>query len=152
MSHLKIKYPELLRMNSWFLPATVLCLGGLAASAQAPQPACPPQAARHFEAKITVVAKLDYLLYLPEGYATSRKKWPLMLFLHGSGESGTNLAMVKTHGPPKLVESSSPSPASRSSWFRRNVQAPVGDGIPMRSTGCWTNYCANTASIRTGFI
>ena len=28
-----------------------------------------------------------------------------MLFLHGSGESGTNLTRVKLHGPPKIVES-----------------------------------------------
>jgi predicted peptidase len=28
-----------------------------------------------------------------------------MLFLHGAGESGTNLAKVKIHGPPKIVES-----------------------------------------------
>jgi predicted peptidase len=27
---------------------------------------------------------------------------PLLLFLHGRGECGTNLAQVKTHGPPKL--------------------------------------------------
>ncbi len=62
------------------------------------------QQEKHFEAKITVTAKLDYLLYLPAGYETSRQKWPLVLFLHGAGESGTDLAKVKTHGPPKLVE------------------------------------------------
>ena len=52
-----------------------------------------------------MVAKIDYLLFLPQGYETSDKHWPLILFLHGSGESGTNLAKVKTHGPPKVVES-----------------------------------------------
>ena len=52
-----------------------------------------------------MTAKLDYLLYLPTGYQDSTKEWPLMLFLHGAGESGTNLAKVKTHGPPKIVES-----------------------------------------------
>ncbi len=62
------------------------------------------QQEKHFAAEIKVTAKLDYLLFLPEGYESSRKKWPLMLFLHGAGESGTNLAKVKTHGPPKLVE------------------------------------------------
>jgi len=29
--------------------------------------------------------------------------WPLVLFLHGAGERGDNLELVKTHGPPKLV-------------------------------------------------
>ena len=62
------------------------------------------QQEKHFEAKITVTAKLDYLLYLPPGYHQSRQKWPLVLFLHGAGESGSDLAKVKIHGPPKLVE------------------------------------------------
>jgi predicted peptidase len=62
------------------------------------------QQEKHFEAKIAVTAKLDYLLFLPEGCETSNKKWPLMLFLHGAGESGSDVARVKTHGPPKIVE------------------------------------------------
>ena len=57
--------------------------------------------------KINSVQKLEvnYLLYLPEGY--NRKKnvnWPVILFLHGAGERGSDLNRVKVHGPPKLVE------------------------------------------------
>ncbi|RYG40783.1 MAG: hypothetical protein EOO01_26580 [Chitinophagaceae bacterium] len=49
--------------------------------------------------------ELRYLLYLPEGYSTDNsQRWPLMIFLHGSGESGTDLNKVKMHGPPALVE------------------------------------------------
>lgn len=62
------------------------------------------------EAKI-LVRRLDrpielrYLLFLPEGYKQEpQKRWPLMLFLHGSGERGTNLARVAVHGPPKIVK------------------------------------------------
>ena len=48
---------------------------------------------------------LKYLLHVPEGYdKDSQKKWPLMLFLHGAGERGDNLDVVKTHGPPKIVQ------------------------------------------------
>ena len=48
---------------------------------------------------------LRYLLSLPEGYnADTAKKWPLLIFLHGSGESGEDLEKVKVHGPPKLIE------------------------------------------------
>jgi predicted peptidase len=65
----------------------------------------PVQEAKHFETKITVNAKLDYLLFLPKGYEDSKKDWPLMLFLHGSGESGSDVSKVKVHGPPKIVES-----------------------------------------------
>jgi len=52
-------------------------------------------------AKVTV--QMDYLLYLPEDY-DKQDKWPLLLFLHGAGERGNNLDLVKKHGPPKLVE------------------------------------------------
>ncbi|MCW3090255.1 MAG: Alpha/beta hydrolase family protein [Ferruginibacter sp.] len=51
------------------------------------------------------VQETQYLLSLPEGYtADTTKKWPLMIFLHGSGERGDNLEKVKAHGPPKLIE------------------------------------------------
>jgi predicted peptidase len=57
-----------------------------------------------FEKEITVKVKLKYLLFLPEGYEKADKSWPLVLLLHGSGESGNDLAKVKIHGPPKIVE------------------------------------------------
>lgn len=43
-------------------------------------------------------------LYLPPGYAAGTQAWPLVVFLHGSGERGTDLAAVKVHGPPRHVE------------------------------------------------
>jgi len=47
----------------------------------------------------------DYLVYLPDGYQeTEEVKWPLLVFLHGSGERGNDLEKVKVHGPPKLIE------------------------------------------------
>ena len=45
---------------------------------------------------------MKYLIYLPKDY-DQKDSWPLMLFLHGSGERGDNLDRVKQHGPPKLV-------------------------------------------------
>ena len=55
-----------------------------------------------FEKKLT--AQVNYLLYLPQGYeAKQGKRWPLILFLHGAGERGTNVWKVATHGPPKQV-------------------------------------------------
>jgi len=48
--------------------------------------------------------EMDYLLYLPKDYNTAEKKFPLMLFLHGSGERGHDLNLVKKHGPPKLID------------------------------------------------
>jgi predicted peptidase len=52
------------------------------------------------------VNTVHYLLFTPREYDADGKRWPLLLFLHGLGECGNNeLARVKVHGPPKLVES-----------------------------------------------
>ncbi len=62
------------------------------------------QEEKSFEGEVTIKVKLNYLLYLPKGYDEGQnKKWPLVLFLHGAGESGDNLQKVKAHGPPALV-------------------------------------------------
>lgn len=44
---------------------------------------------------------IQYWIYLPKNYTASdtSKKWPVMLFLHGAGESGSDLEKVKKHGP-----------------------------------------------------
>jgi len=48
---------------------------------------------------------LKYLLFLPKEYNhRQRAKWPLILFLHGMGERGDNLELVKKHGIPKILE------------------------------------------------
>ena len=57
-----------------------------------------------FAKTITKDLSIKYLLYLPKGYGEKEKKWPLMMFLHGAGERGSNLNKVKVHGPPKIVE------------------------------------------------
>jgi len=54
--------------------------------------------------KITKTVTCKYLLFLPADYYKSKKRWPLILFLHGAGERGDNLELVKKHGPPKIVE------------------------------------------------
>ncbi|NNE36046.1 MAG: prolyl oligopeptidase family serine peptidase [Rhodothermales bacterium] len=49
-----------------------------------------------------VKVQMDYLLYLPKDY-DKQESWPLVLFLHGAGERGDDLELVKVHGPPKLI-------------------------------------------------
>ena len=69
-------------------------------SARAAEPGQSPQ-----EMKKQVTVSQRYLLFLPPDYGKEKdKKWPLMLFLHGSGERGTDISVVKKHGPPKVVE------------------------------------------------
>ena len=57
-----------------------------------------------YSGKVTLDVGYRYLLSLPDGYmADKNKKWPLIVFLHGAGERGTDLEMLKKHGPPKLI-------------------------------------------------
>src|SRR5262245_59102663 len=61
------------------------------------------------DAKQTVTIR--FLLFVPQAYETGKKEWPLIIFLHGHGEcSDSDLDRVKTHGPPKLVESKADFP------------------------------------------
>jgi predicted peptidase len=63
----------------------------------------PRQEARRLESVYEQKVDLNYLLYLPKNY-NSDEKFPLMMFLHGAGERGDDLELVKKHGPPKLIE------------------------------------------------
>ncbi len=46
-----------------------------------------------------------YLTYLPADYdADAARRWPLILFLHGSGQCGANLDAVKAAGLPARLE------------------------------------------------
>ena len=62
------------------------------------------QKAQNLNKKITKTIDCNYLLYLPADYDKDKKKqWPLIMFLHGAGERGNNVAAVKKHGPPKMI-------------------------------------------------
>ena len=63
----------------------------------------PGQTPQTFSLERKQVLAADYLLSLPEGYGTDpAKRWPLLLFLHGAGERGTNIWLVAKHGPAKI--------------------------------------------------
>lgn len=47
---------------------------------------------------------MGYLLYLPTDYGQASEPSPVMLFLHGRGESFGPLSLVKKWGPPRMVE------------------------------------------------
>jgi predicted peptidase len=84
--------------SGWALLATLLLTN--VSYAQKPG----EQTQNDFSVKITRTVPSRYLLYLPKDYdKRSKERWPLILFLHGSGERGDDLDKVKTHGPPKLI-------------------------------------------------
>jgi predicted peptidase len=62
------------------------------------------QSAQEFSKKVTKKVECKYLLYLPADYGKdAEKKWPLIMFLHGAGERGSNIKLVAKHGPPKMI-------------------------------------------------
>lgn len=94
------------------------------------------QKEEHFEREIKMTITTNYLLYLPPGYGTQKKSWPLVLFLHGSGESGNDLSKVKFHGPPKQVAAGRKFPfilvspqAPLSGWDLQTLNALIDDLI-----------------------
>jgi predicted peptidase len=88
-------------VRTWTVAVVVFCTAAaLAADDKEPTG---KQVPKRFEKEVKVKVEMDYLLYLPKGYEKGDKDWPLVLFLHGGGESGTDLEKVKVHGPPKLV-------------------------------------------------
>lgn len=62
-----------------------------------------------FQKEITVTKEVElaYLLSLPTDYNDNEKEFPLLLFLHGMGERGNDLELVKRHCPLKLAEKQS---------------------------------------------
>jgi predicted peptidase len=95
------------------------------------------QQAVKLDAKVPV--ELDYLLYLPKGYA-DQEKWPLLVFLHGAGERGSDLNLVKKHGPPKLIEEGKDMP-----FIVVSPQCPSGQwwtAKPLELTALLDEVCA----------
>src|SRR5882724_9638293 len=63
------------------------------------------QTAHTFKASVHATYRANYLLFLPQEYGMRRgERWPLIVFLHGAGERGTNVRLVAKHGPPKIVK------------------------------------------------
>jgi len=56
-----------------------------------------------FKTEIVLKKQLGYALHVPEN--AKKEKKPLIIFLHGSGEKGTDVEMVKVHGPFKYLKS-----------------------------------------------
>ena len=89
---------------------TVLSALFAAHSGYAEDPKPGMQVALEFQDPKKPESRLGYLLYLPQDYGQGGQKSPLLLFLHGSGERGQDISLVKKHGPPKLINQGHPFP------------------------------------------
>lgn len=86
------------------LIAAFLFASPIAAKKAAPPPPAPAIEGQTVQPPVAP-GGLRYLLFLPKGYnASQAERWPLLIFLHGSGERGADIEVVKKHGPPMLVE------------------------------------------------
>lgn len=90
-------------------------------------------AAAH-ELKLRLEYRYRYLLYRPAHYnGRSGKRWPLVVFFHGKGECGSDLALVEKHGPPKEAAAGRDFP-----FLLAAPQSPLGQ---------WWNYVALDAFV-----
>lgn len=69
-------------------------------SACAALPPTPPEGLAAGEQKPWQLEGERVWVWLPREYAQRSERWPLLIFLHGSGERGADLEKVKVHGPP----------------------------------------------------
>jgi predicted peptidase len=72
-----------------------------------------------------------YMVWIPLDY-TPTKKWPIILFLHGSGESGTDPQKVLIQGVPKEIK-------------RRKGQFEFIVVMPQSSGGGWSGLSEEAA-------
>jgi predicted peptidase len=82
------------------LLASLLCLNLAAAEFTLSPDVKAKPLAKHFE-QTGLPYALDYLAYVPTSYEKdTAKKWPLVIFMHGSGERGDQLNLVRKNGLP----------------------------------------------------
>ena len=90
------------RSRSTRLAAGLVALGLGVLSACSTMTPLPQSSSRTMAAEVAG-QRLSYLASVPQAALAPGEGWPLLLFLHGVGECGEDLELVRVHGPPKLV-------------------------------------------------
>jgi predicted peptidase len=89
--------------------------GGAGATATVRSYPAPPPILRPGQYPYSSLARkvrLNYLLYAPSGYGTDpKRRWPLIVFLHGSGERGTDPLRIEAQPLPKTLTTTTSFPA-----------------------------------------
>lgn len=70
---------------------------------------------------VTRTCTCEYRLWHPKGFRPGKRRYPLVVFLHGAGERGKDLSLVMKHGPPRLA-----SEGRRFPFFLAAPQCPPG--------------------------
>jgi predicted peptidase len=111
-------------LSCTFLFSSAL-LASQCAAAQSPQQAL----------ATTVQMQIRYLAYFPKSYSAKGAPVPLLVFLHGSGESGDDLEKVKVWGPPAMIDKGvefpfmvvSPQAQEHQGWNAKLLMAMLDD-------------------------
>lgn len=98
-SNITLRGRALVAVNVLVLP---LLLGGCAMIPGRGEPPKPVGDVRHtYQSEMTGEPR-EFAMFVPTDYNQRRKyKWPLIVFLHGFGESGDDIDFVLRHGPHK---------------------------------------------------
>ncbi len=59
---------------------------------------------QHIETQLVKTVSYDLLVYTPKGVRDEKKLWPMIIFLHGSGERGNDPNRLKVHSLPKVID------------------------------------------------
>ena len=94
--------------------------------------------------------EIKYLLYKPKDYSNETPS-SLLIFLHGAGEKGDDLELVKIHGPPKLLEGGVDLPfiVALNEWWSPSTRARAAYGnteftvYPEAEHDSWTETYEN---------
>ena len=113
-----------------------------------------PQTAKKLNVEIKKNIGIGYLLHMPDGHKMAKEtKYPLVIFLHGSGERGEDVSKLKVYAIPKMVEKKSPllggyefiavSPQCREGvWWHEQED----------EFGAFLNHCLETLPVDTSRI
>lgn len=70
----------------------------------------PPPSPSSFYVENNWEASQDAYIYEPEGYADNTNDYPIIIFLHGAGQRGSNITQLLANGPPKFFNEGEEAP------------------------------------------
>ena len=94
---------------------------------------------RSFKSPVSGTTR-DYALYVPARYPQSEAALPVIVFLHGRGESGDDVELVRKHGPIKA--------AMADASFPFLVVAPQCPRLPFEHVlSAWRDHTADVMAV-----
>jgi predicted peptidase len=93
-----------------------------------------------------IPTRYPYDRVLPPTYEQTSKPFPLLLFLHGSGERGDDRRLVHRHGPPSLAHGPV-RPAFLDPFILLSPQCPAGEDWSVPALLAWLDTVLPTLRV-----